>query len=423
MNKPLADRVRPKTLDEVFGQQHILGKDKLLRRAVESGRFGNMIFYGPSGTGKTTVAGIIADMSDKRFYKLNATNAGVSDIKSIIGDIGGFSARNGVLLYLDEIQNFNKKQQQSLLEFIETGDITLIASTTENPYFYVYNAILSRSTVFEFKPLSTEDILKAVYRALEIVKSDFPGYTLKISRDAARHIAAMANGDARRALNAVELCVYTADADENKAITIDFDTAQQASQKKAFTYDKLGDNHYDILSAFQKSIRGSDPDAAIHYLARLIAVEDLQSVCRRLMVTACEDIGMAYPMAVTIVKSCVDCAMQLGFPEARIPLAEAVILLATAPKSNSAICAIDAALEDIKNGLTGEIPAHLRDSHYKGAAKMGRGKEYKYPHDYPDNYVAQQYLPDALKGKKYYVAQQNKFEESIKEYWRKILTK
>ncbi len=353
----------------------------------------------------------------------SATTAGVSDIKEIISQLGGFSNQKGVLLYLDEIQNFNKKQQQSLLEVIETGDINLIASTTENPYFYVYNAILSRSTVFEFKPISVEDVKKAVFRAVEIIKNDFPHNKIIIKDDAAVHIANMANGDVRRAVNALELSVYSIIPNEKSEIIIDMDIAQEASQKKALAYDKLGDNHYDILSAFQKSIRGSDPDAAVHYLARLVAADDLQSICRRLIVIASEDIGMAYPVSVSIVKSCVDCALQLGFPEARIPLAQAVILLATAPKSNSAICAIDAALADLEVVGNAEIPSHLRDSHYSAATKMGRGEGYKYPHDFPDNYVAQQYLPDALKHRKYYNPQENKFEDSIKEYWSKILTK
>ena len=420
MNTPLAERMRPHNLDEVVGQKHLIGDNKILKNLIDSGKIPNMIFYGPSGTGKTTVANIAAMASDKQFYKLNATNASLADIKAITAELGENSFSNGILLYLDEIQNLNKKQQQSLLEFIETGDITLIASTTENPYFYVYNAILSRSSVFEFKPIESDEVEKAILRAIEKMQKEMPDNKIEFSSDAVAHIAAMSNGDVRKALNAVEVSVYSVMPDMEGTLKIDLDTAEQASQKTAMTYDKLGDNHYDILSAFQKSIRGSDANAAIHYMARLIAAGDMISVCRRLMVIACEDIGLAYPQAVSIVKSCVDCAFQLGLPEARIPLAEAVILLATAPKSNSAICAIDEALADIEKGNCGEIPLHLKDAHYKGAAEMGRGVEYKYPHSYPNHYVDQQYLPDAIKGRNYYVPGENKFEHNSNEYWKKI---
>jgi len=418
VSKPLADEIRPQSLDEVVGQKHIIGNDRLLRRMIESGNLSNMIFYGPSGTGKTTVANIAAKSTNKRFYKLNATTASVSDIKNIIADIGGFGTENGILLYLDEIQNFNKKQQQSLLEFIETGDITLIASTTENPYFYVYNAILSRSTVFEFKPVGVDDVKQALMRGKTILEEKL-GCEIIIEHEPLEHLARMANGDVRKGINALEIAAVNT-LPEKKKIEITLDIAEQSSQKQAMNYDKLGDNHYDILSAFQKSIRGSDPDAAVHYLARLVAADDLPSICRRLMVIAAEDIGLAYPTAISVVKSCVDCALQLGFPEARIPLAEAVILLATAPKSNSAICAIDAAMADISSGKLGEIPAHLRDGHYSGAKKLGRAIEYKYPHSFPNNYVKQQYLPDLLKDSKYYTPQSNKFEQGIEEYWKNI---
>ena len=423
MNTPLAERMRPHNLDEVVGQKHLIGDNKILRNLIDSGNIPNMIFYGPSGTGKTTVANIAAMASDKQFYKLNATNASLSDIKAITAELGENSFSNGILLYLDEIQNFNKKQQQSLLEFIETGDITLIASTTENPYFYVYNAILSRSSVFEFKPIEADEVKQAVLRAINKLQKEMPENKIVFSENAVEHISAMSNGDVRKALNAVEVCIYSVMPDMEGNLKIDLETAEQASQKTAMTYDKLGDNHYDILSAFQKSIRGSDANAAIHYMARLIAAGDMVSVCRRLMVIACEDIGLAYPQAVSIVKSCVDCAFQLGLPEARIPLAEAVILLATAPKSNSAICAIDEALADIERGNCGEIPLHLKDSHYKGAAEMGRGVEYKYPHSYPDHYVDQQYLPDIIKDRKYYVPGENKFEQNSNEFWNKIKNK
>jgi len=420
MNTPLAERLRPHSLDDVVGQKHLIGENKILRNLIYSGNIPNMIFYGPSGTGKTTIANIAAMASDKQFYKLNATNASLADIKAITAELGENSFSNGILLYLDEIQNFNKKQQQSLLEFIETGDITLIASTTENPYFYVYNAILSRSSVFEFKPVEPDDVKQAIERAIVKLQSEMPENKIEFDHQAIEHIAQMSNGDVRKALNAVEVSIYSVMPDMDGVIKISLETSEQASQKTAMTYDKLGDNHYDILSAFQKSIRGSDADAAIHYMARLIAAGDMISVCRRLMVIACEDIGLAYPQAVSIVKSCVDCAFQLGLPEARIPLAEAVILLATAPKSNSAICAIDEALSDIESGNCGEIPLHLKDAHYSGAAKMGRGIEYKYPHTYPNHYVEQQYLPDNIKNKKYYVPGQNKFEQNSVEYWNKI---
>lgn len=420
MNTPLAERMRPHNLDDVVGQKHLIGDNKILRNLIDSGNIPNMIFYGPSGTGKTTIANIAAMASDKQFYKLNATNASLADIKAITAELGENSFSKGVLLYLDEIQNFNKKQQQSLLEFIETGDITLIASTTENPYFYVYNAILSRSSVFEFKPIDADEVGKAVLRAIGNLQKEMPDNKIDFDQTAVEHIAAMSNGDVRKALNAVEVCVYSVMPDMEGNLKITLETAEQASQKTAMTYDKLGDNHYDILSAFQKSIRGSDADAAIHYMARLIAAGDMISVCRRLMVIACEDIGLAYPQAVSIVKSCVDCAFQLGLPEARIPLAEAVILLATAPKSNSAICAIDEALADIEKGNCGEIPLHLKDSHYKGAAEMGRGVEYKYPHSYPNHYVDQQYLPDVIKNRKYYVPGENKFEQNSNDFWNKI---
>ena len=421
MNKPLADRIRPKTLDEIVGQKHIIGEGKVLRRIIESKNIPNMIFYGPAGTGKTTVANIAAAACDRPLYKLNATNAGVADIKGIIGDLGGLLAQNGVLLYLDEIQNFNKKQQQSLLEYTENGKITLIASTTENPYFYIYNAMLSRCTVFEFKSLTAEDIEAALARALELLKAeDYPGKKITLDAEVLRHFAEKANGDVRKALNSLELAVLYSPPDKKGNIKITMEMAEQCTQKKSIKYDKMGDSHYDILSAFQKSIRGSDPDAAVHYLARLVASDDLPSICRRLMVIAAEDVGLAYPLAVTVTKSCVDCALQLGFPEARIPLAEAVILLATAPKSNSAYFAVDEALEDIQKLDTGDIPRQLQNKHYDGAGAEIVGQHYLYPHSYPNHYVKQQYLPDAIKDRKYYKPGENKTEAASAEYWRKI---
>ena len=415
--RPLADRIRPKDISDVVGQEHLLSEGKALRNILDSGNIPNMIFYGPSGTGKTTVANIAAEKSNKRLYRLNATTAGVGDIKSIINELDGLLGMDGVLLYLDEIQNFNKKQQQSLLEFIENGKITLIASTTENPYFYIYNAILSRSTVFEFKEVSPNESRKAICRAVDILSKE---RYVTFDDEAIEHIAHLSGGDVRKALNSVEVCMIAANPDENGKIHVTLDTAVDCTQKKAIRYDKDGDSHYDIISAFQKSIRGSDPDAAMHYLARLVSSDDLQIIIRRLLVIAAEDVGLAYPQAVSIVKSCCDAALQLGFPEARIPLAEATLLLATAPKSNSAICAIDAAMADLSSGNTGDIPSHLKDSHYSGAAKMGRGVTYKYPHSYPNHYVNQQYLPDKIKDRKYYEPGDNKFEQSLKAYFDKL---
>lgn len=415
---PLADRIRPDSIDDVVGQKHLLGKGKLLRRIIEKNEIPNMIFYGPSGVGKTTVANIIASKTGKTLRKLNATNASVSDIKDIVASLDSFLAPNGVLLYLDEIQHFNKKQQQSLLEFMENGKITLIASTTENPYFYVYNAVLSRGVVFEFKPIEPEDIEQALRRAANILCSnEYSEYNVEITDEAYVHMSHACNGDVRKALNSLEVAFIAAQPDKEMNIKIDLETAEESSQKKALRYDKDGDSHYDILSAFQKSVRGSDPDAAVHYLARLVCAGDLQSICRRVLVMASEDIGLAYPQAAAIVKSCVDSALQLGFPEARIPLAQAVLLLATAPKSNSAINAIDAAIHDIESSDTGDIPEYLKDSHYGGSQKLGHGIGYKYPHSYPNHYIKQQYLPDNIRDAKYYVYGDNKTEKAAEKYW------
>ncbi len=421
MNKPLADRIRPTCLDDVAGQRHILGKGRILRNIIESGKIPCMIFYGPSGTGKTTVANIAASISNRPLYRLNATNASVADIKAIVKESEGLFGQEGVLLYLDEIQNFNKKQQQSLLEYTENGKITLIASTTENPYFYVYNAILSRSTVFEFRPLTNADICDVLRRAIKILQDeDFHKDSLVSEEDFLFAIAEKSGGDVRRALNSLELAVcYTAPNAGGK-IVLTPEVAEQCTQKKVFQYDKMGDSHYDILSAFQKSIRGSDPDAAVHYLARLVAADDIQSICRRLMVIACEDVGLAYPSAITIVKSCVDSALMLGFPEARIPLAHATVLLATAPKSNSAYMAINSALYDIEHIDTGSIPRQLQNMHLDGEGDLPKGQNYLYPHDYPNHYVEQQYLPDKIKDKVYYTAGNNKAEQNAKEYWDNI---
>lgn len=418
MKTPLADRLRPRSIDEVAGQSHILGKGMILRRIIESGELPNLIFYGPSGVGKTTVARIIAEKCGKKLCYLNATTASTSDIKDIVGSIGGIDAANGILLYLDEIQYFNKKQQQILLSYIENGDITLIASTTENPYFYVYNAILSRSTVFEFKTLSAADIAAVIRRAIGIL-SDEGEKELQISENGIKAIAAAAAGDVRRALNMLELCELTAQ-DSEKARIIGDDTVEQILAGNSVRYDRAGDAHYDIISAYQKSMRGSDPDAAVYYLGRLLAAGDLPSACRRLLVCACEDVGLAYPQIIPIVKAAVDSALFVGLPEARIPLADAVVLVATSPKSNSAYSAIDAAMSDIERGVGGDVPRRLQNKHYDGEGDVERGQNYLYPHSYPSHYVAQQYLPDEIKDKKYYNFGDNKTEQRYKEYWDSI---
>lgn len=408
--------MRPQTIDDVVGQSHIIGEGKLITNLVKSGSIPNMVFYGPSGTGKTTVANICASVCGKKLYKLNATNASTKDIKEIAADLDSFETRGGVLLYLDEIQNFNKKQQQSLLEYIENGSITLIASTTENPYFYVYNAILSRCTVVEFKPIEADDIKKALTRASSHLPKLYGKNKVFIEEEVIDHLSLSSYGDVRKALTALEMCVKMKVSPLSDELSITKEDALSVTQKSAFFFDKDADSHYNALSAFQKSIRGSDPDAAIHYLARLIEGGDLISICRRLLVIAAEDIGLAYPTAISVTKSCVDSALQLGFPEARIPLAEAVIFLSCLPKSNAAICAIDNALADIKSGNAGDIPSYLKDGHYDGAQKLGNAIGYKYPHSYPGNYVKQQYLPDNLKDKKYYNPGSNATEDKFRSY-------
>ncbi|MGL4374281.1 MAG: replication-associated recombination protein A [Turicibacter sp.] len=412
--KPLAELIRPKTLDEVVGQQHLIAKNQILRNLIEVNHIPNLIFYGPSGTGKTTIANIIASISNKKIYKINATDSGTQDIKNIISQLDTLEGINGIFLYLDEIQNFNKKQQQTLLKYIETGQITLISSTTENPYFTIFSAILSRSTILEFKPLTPAEVEIGLKRAIDLVEHEFFIHPLKCEEEAIKYMANVANGDLRKALNALEIALYPNCRKEDFILTMDI--AKECTVTAGFSYDRFGDQHYDTLSAFQKSLRGSDPDASIHYLARLIKAGDLNSICRRLLVIAAEDVGLAYPQAISIVKSCTDAAMQLGFPEARIPLAQAVLLLANSPKSNSAISAIDKAIADINIGNAGEIPVHLKDAHYKGAKDMGRGIEYKFPHNYPNHYVAQQYLPNRLKNKIYYEPGPNKTEQSFVQY-------
>ena len=412
--QPLADRIRPQTLDEVVGQSHILGPEGMLRRIVESGKIPNMVFYGPSGTGKTTVANIIAKQSGRTLRRLNATTASLSDIRGVMDEVGTMLAPNGVLLYLDEIQYFNKKQQQSLLEFIEDGRITLIASTTENPYFCVFNAILSRSTVFEFKPVTAKEAESAVQRAIDVMNSRRES-PLSLEPGVLRHIASSCGGDVRKAMNAVEL-LFSAAGDKDSISLAD---ARAISQRSAMRYDRDGDDHFDILSALMKSLRGSDPDAAMHYLARLLEAGDLVGACRRILCSASEDIGLAYPQAVPIVKACVDSALQLGLPEARLPLAEACLLLATAPKSNSACMAIDRALADVRAGRTGSIPRELQNVHADGTG-FEREQGYKYPHNFNGHWVKQQYLPDEIKNAKYYEYGDNKTEQAAKRYWDEV---
>ena len=417
MYQPLADLLRPQTLDEVYGQEHILGKGAILRRLVDSGNIPNMIFYGPSGTGKTTVAQIIAKQTNRTLFQLNATTASTADIKNIVAQLDTFMAPNGVLLYLDEIQSFNKKQQQSLLEHIENGKITLIASTTENPYFYVFNAILSRSTIFEFKQISAQAALQAVKRAVSFLEQR-TALTAQPEEGALEYIAGACGGDLRKAMNAVEV-LFSAGLPRGDILPLTLEDAKTVSQKSAMRADRDGDNFYDLLSALQKSIRGSDPDAACHYLARLLEAGQMQAACRRLMVIAAEDVGLAYPMIMPVVKSCVDMALMLGMPEARIPLGDAAVLMATSPKSNSGHIALDAALEDVRKGLGGDFPRHLQNMH-ADTYTMEREQGYQYPHDFPNHWVRQQYLPDELKNASYYEFGANKVEQAAKQYWEGI---
>ena len=417
MYQPLADLLRPQTLDEVFGQEHILGQGAILRRLIDSGKIPNLVFYGPSGTGKTTVANIIAKQTNRTLFKLNATTASTADIKDIVSQLDTFMAPNGVLLYLDEIQSFNKKQQQSLLEFIENGKITLIASTTENPYFYVFNAILSRSTVFEFKQISAEAALKAVKRAVSFLE-ERNGLTAEPEEGALEYIAGACGGDIRKAMNAVEV-LFSAGRPEGDRLVLTLNDAKAVTQKSAMRADRAGDNYYDLLSALQKSIRGSDPDAACHYLARLLEAGQMQAACRRLMVIAAEDVGLAFPQIIPIVKSAVDIALMLGMPEARIPLGDAAVLMATSPKSNSGYKAINAAAADIEKGKSGDFPRHLQNVH-ADSYTMEREQGYLYPHDYPGHWVKQQYLPDELVGTVYYEFGPNKLEQAAKQYWEQL---
>ena len=414
MYQPLADLIRPTSLDEVYGQDHILAPGAVLRRLIDSGNVPNMIFYGPSGTGKTTVANIIAQKTRRKLYKLNATTASTADIKKIVSELDTFLAPEGILLYLDEIQSFNKKQQQSLLEFIENGKITLIASTTENPYFYVFNAILSRSTVFEFKQIDARASLGAIRRAVGCME-ERTGLSAQPEEGALEYIAGACGGDLRKAVNAVEV-LFSVGIPQGKTLPLTLADAQAVTQKSALRADREGDNYYDLLSALQKSIRGSDPDAAVHYLARLLEAGQMQAACRRLMVTACEDIGLAYPQIIPIVKAAVDAALMVGMPEARIPLADAAVLMATSPKSNSAYCALNAALADVRKGRGQGFPRQLQNIH-ADTYTQEREQGYLYPHDHPNHYVRQQYLPDDVAGTRYYEFGPNKLEQAAKAYW------
>ncbi len=418
MPAPLADRIRPASLDDMVGQQHLFSKGCYLRRIIESGNVPNMIFYGPPGVGKTTAARIISDRAGMKLHKLNGTSAGIADIKEVIADTNTFDGMNGVLLYLDEIQYLNKKQQQSLLEYIENGQITLIASTTENPYFYVYSAILSRSAVFEFKPVNAADIIPACRRAFDIMAGE-NNVTLDIEQGVIEHIANGCGGDVRKSVSICELCFLGGER-SGDTVSVTLEEAKALAHRSNMRYDRDGDEHYDLLSALQKSIRGSDENAALHYAARLMEAGDIISLSRRLLVIASEDIGLAYPMAAVITKSCVDSAMQLGLPEARIPLAEAVVLLATSPKSNSAYMAINEALEDVRTKECGTFPRALQNKHYDGADAKEKGQNYLYPHDYPGHWVKQQYLPDPIKDRVYYRFGDNKTEQAAIMYRKKV---
>lgn len=417
-NTPLADRIRPQELSDIVGQPHLLTPGKALYNMIENGEIPNLIFYGPSGVGKTTVASIIAKRTKRALRKLNGTTASTQDIKDIVAEIDTFTAPNGILLYLDEIQYFNKRQQQSLLEHIENGKITLIASTTENPYFYVYSAILSRSTVFEFKSIEPKEIIPAIRRGFAFL-SEENEIEIEYSDEVLTKIAYGCGGDVRKALNSVENCYLATRAENGKKVILP-ETAQELAQKSSLRYDRDGDEHYDIVSAYQKSMRGSDPDAALHYLARLLEAGDLPSACRRLMVCACEDVGLAYPQIIPIVSAAVEIAQKVGLPEAEIPLADAVILVATSPKSNSANNAIKAAMSDVRRGNIGPIPRQLQNKHYDGEDAAVKGQHYIYPHDYPNHYTYQQYLPDAIKNRTYYEYGDNKNEQAFKAYWEKI---
>lgn len=420
---PLASRLRPTTLDEVVGQQHIVGKDKLLYRAIKADKLSSIIFYGPPGTGKTTLAKVIANTTSAEFMQINATSAGKKDMEEVVAAAKNNQGMYGkkTILFIDEIHRFNKGQQDYLLPFVEDGTIILIGATTENPYFEVNPALLSRSVIFELKKLSTEDIRTLLLRAVNDTEKGMGSYHAQVDDDALEFLADMANGDARAALTAIELGILTTDRSEDGIIHITLDVASECIQKRVINYDKTGDNHYDTISAFIKSMRGSDPDAAVYYLARMLyAGEDVKFIARRIMILASEDIGNADPQALQVAVAAAQAVERLGMPEARIVLAQAVTYMASAPKSNSAINAIDKAMRVVQETKTPPVPVHLQDAHYKSAGKLGHGKGYKYAHDYKNHYVKQQYLPDGLTGRKFYRPSENGYEKQIREYFHKI---
>ena len=420
---PLASRLRPKTLDEVVGQQHIIGKGKLLYRAIKADKLGSIIFYGPPGTGKTTLAKVIANTTSAEFLQINATSAGKKDMEEVIEKAKNNAGMYGkkTILFVDEIHRFNKGQQDYLLPFVEDGTIILIGATTENPYFEVNGALISRSRIFELKSLQTKDIKELILRAVNDKERGMGSYNAKIDDDALEFLADMANGDARAALNAIELGILTTDRGEDGIIHITLEVAGECIQKRPVRYDKTGDNHYDTISAFIKSMRGSDPDAAVYYLARMLyAGEDVKFIARRIMICAAEDVSNADPQALVVAVSAAQAVERLGMPEGRIVLAQAAAYVASAPKSNSAIMAIDDAMASVQNEKISGVPNHLKDSHYKSAGKLGHGNGYKYAHDYPNHYVEQQYLPDELVGRKFYVPSENGYEKNIREYFDKI---
>lgn len=418
--EPLASLLRPKTLGEVLGQSHLIGEGKLLTSMVKSNTLMNMIFYGPPGIGKTTVARLLADLTDRKFIALNASTDSLKDVKNALEELNMFMGQKGLLLYIDEIHLFNRRNQQILLDYMESGRVILIGSTTENPHFAVFKALVSRSIIVEFKPLTFQEILGGLERGIDFYRENHEVKQIEVSEGVLRALASLSGGDMRKALNNLELLFLSKERVNQDLLQITEEDAEKILQRKMINFDLDGDEHYDLLSAFQKSIRGSDENAALLYLAMLLKGGDLISVNRRLLVIAAEDIGLANPQAISIVKACTDSALVLGLPEARIPLAQAVILLATSPKSNSVVTAVDAANQALDQATSLEIPLHLRDGHYEGAKALGRMQKYLYPHSYKNNYVKQEYLPKELKNKRFYEPGSNKYEEATRQYWKQI---